>query len=310
MPDGYTFTQEQSFDPAGPARRLAALDGRIAILSIAPARKLCYLASVLIWAGVHALLLGLLLGGAPSRTVPADEAAFEMIVLADDPQPGSAQEAPPVMAAVEPATPPDVESPIAEPVEVPTPPAAEPAQRAVPTPPAAASQAASPEDAVAPTATVVPTVTPKWPRRATPRPVVPHRDAAAHEAPPLVVRAEARPAPQRVVTTMTTRPPGTAQTEQRTEETLRGRIREAVQAAVRCPAAARMMGLSGKASVAFDYRDGAVIGGVQLSRSTGTPMLDAAALAAVRDAHYPNAPTEMANHLLRLLVWVEEACST
>lgn len=101
---------------------------------------------------------------------------------------------------------------------------------------------------------------------------------------------------------------GTIQSEQRAEAVLRDRIREAVQAAVRCPAAARMMGLSGKAGVAFDYRDGGIMGGVQLSRSAGAPMLDAAALAAVRDAHYPNAPPEVATHVLRLLVWVEEAC--
>jgi protein TonB len=71
-----------------------------------------------------------------------------------------------------------------------------------------------------------------------------------------------------------------------------------------------MMGLSGKAGVAFDYRDGTVMNGVRLARSTGTPMLDAAALAAVRDAHYPKPPPEVANHMLPLLVWVEEACST
>jgi protein TonB len=103
---------------------------------------------------------------------------------------------------------------------------------------------------------------------------------------------------------------GTAEAVQHAEESLRGRIRNAVQAAVHCPAAARMMELSGKAAVAFDYRDGALIGGVQLTRSTGTPMLDAAALAAVRDAHYPDPPPEIVNHLLRFLVWVEEACGS
>jgi protein TonB len=103
--------------------------------------------------------------------------------------------------------------------------------------------------------------------------------------------------------------PGPSQSKQRAEDSLRGRIRDAVQAAVRCPAAARMMGLSGKAGVAFDYRDGALMGGVQLTRSTGAPMLDAAALAAVRDAHYPKPPPEVANHMLRLLIWVEEACT-
>jgi protein TonB len=99
-----------------------------------------------------------------------------------------------------------------------------------------------------------------------------------------------------------------AEVDQHAEETLRGRIREAVQAAVRCPAAARMMGRSGKAGVAFDYRDGALAGEVQVARSSGTPMLDAAALAAVRDAHYPKPMPQEASHMLRFLIWVEEAC--
>ena len=91
-------------------------------------------------------------------------------------------------------------------------------------------------------------------------------------------------------------------------ETLTGRIREAVQAAVQCPAAARMMGQSGKAGVAFDYRDGAVLGGPQLARSSGTRVLDIAALAAVQTARYPAAPPEVLNQVMHLLVWVEEAC--
>jgi protein TonB len=87
------------------------------------------------------------------------------------------------------------------------------------------------------------------------------------------------------------------------------RIRAAVQAAVRCPSAARMMGQSGKAAIAFDYRDGTVLGDVQVARSSGTPALDAAAQAAVRGAHYPEAQTEDLNHVFHLLIWVEEACS-
>jgi periplasmic protein TonB len=94
------------------------------------------------------------------------------------------------------------------------------------------------------------------------------------------------------------------------EMILRAAIREAVQAAVRCPAGARMMKLSGKAGVAFDYRDGTVIGDARLTRSAGVPMLDVAALEAVRHAHYPPPPAEAINHLLRLLVWVDEACAS
>jgi hypothetical protein len=37
-------------------------------------------------------------------------------------------------------------------------------------------------------------------------------------------------------------------------------------------------------------------------------MLDAAALTAVRDAHYPKAPPQVADQVLRLLIWVDEAC--
>ena len=89
---------------------------------------------------------------------------------------------------------------------------------------------------------------------------------------------------------------------------LTDRIRNAVQEAVRCPPAAQMMGQSGKAGVAFDYRAGAIVGRAQLARSSGTPVLDAAALTAVRMAHYPEAQPEDSNQLLHLLIWVEEAC--
>jgi protein TonB len=327
MRDGYTFVKNQSFEQTGPTQRFAALDGPLAVLSIAPARRVWFFVSTLAWAAAHSLFLAFLLGGAPLRPAPTDQPTFEMIMVADDPQPEPAQEVSPVvplMAAVGPAEPvtlPDVTPPAPEPAmgrpaaEASTTPTADPApapaapQASVPEPPNASSQAAMADDRVPPPPTLVPTATTKLVRPSTSRRVVPRRDTFAQEA-LMVAQPEVRPAAQRGVAAITARPAGTAQTDQRAEDSLRGRIREAVQAAVRCPAAARMMGLSGKAGVAFDYRDGAVIGGVQLSRSTGTPMLDAAALAAVRDAHYPNAPPEVANHLLRLLVWIEEACST
>jgi TonB family protein len=89
---------------------------------------------------------------------------------------------------------------------------------------------------------------------------------------------------------------------------LTDRIRSAVQAAVQCPPAARMMGQSGKAGIAFDYRDGAIVGRAQLTRSSGMPVLDAAALTAVGTAHYPQAQPGDAHQLFHLLIWVEEAC--
>ncbi len=88
------------------------------------------------------------------------------------------------------------------------------------------------------------------------------------------------------------------------EAALETRIRDAVQAAVRYPAAARMMGVTGRARVLLDYRSGNV-GSPMLAQSSGASMLDEAALVAARIARYPSAPPEIEGRLLRLLVWVE-----
>ncbi len=88
------------------------------------------------------------------------------------------------------------------------------------------------------------------------------------------------------------------------EASLEARIRDAVQAAVRYPAAARMMEITGRARVRLDYRDGLVNGSL-LAQSSGTPMLDQAALSAAQGAHYPATPPALAGRLMRFLVWVE-----
>lgn len=88
------------------------------------------------------------------------------------------------------------------------------------------------------------------------------------------------------------------------EAALEARIRDAVQAAVHYPASARMMGVTGRARVLLDYRSGSV-GSPTLAQSSGTSMLDEAALAAARAARYPAAPATIEGRLLRLLVWVE-----
>ena len=120
--------------------------------------------------------------------------------------------------------------------------------------------------------------------------------------------AETAEAPTVTATAAPTHADPAAAAPQAGEDTLRGRIREAVQAVVHCPAAARMMHRSGIARVAFDYRDGALTGSPQLAGSSGTPMLDDAAIAAVNRAHYPLPPPEQANRVLRLVISVEEAC--
>lgn len=64
------------------------------------------------------------------------------------------------------------------------------------------------------------------------------------------------------------------------------------------------MQLTGRAQVQLEYQSGAVRN-IQLEQSAGNPLLDRAALSAVRDAHYPAAPVEIGGRALLLLVWVE-----
>jgi protein TonB len=64
-----------------------------------------------------------------------------------------------------------------------------------------------------------------------------------------------------------------------------------------------MEGMSGRTRVAFTYRDGTV-SDVRLVVSSGIGLLDRAALAAVRDAVYPNAPAELAGKVLSKQLWV------
>lgn len=88
------------------------------------------------------------------------------------------------------------------------------------------------------------------------------------------------------------------------EAVLEARVRDAVQAAVHYPAAARMMGLTGRARVRLDYQNG-VVDDPSLAQSSGAPMLDRAAISAAQAANYPPAPPDLAGRLLRFLVWVE-----
>ena len=88
------------------------------------------------------------------------------------------------------------------------------------------------------------------------------------------------------------------------EASLEARIRDAVQAAMRYPAAARMMDITGRARVQLVYRNGAVNGSL-LAQSSETPMLGQAALSAAQGTHYPASPPALAGRLMRFLVWVE-----
>jgi len=82
------------------------------------------------------------------------------------------------------------------------------------------------------------------------------------------------------------------------------KVKAAVQAAVRYPPAAHMLHRQGQARVAFDYLDGHV-SNPHLVQSSGFPMLDKAAIAAVRDAHYPMPLAKLVHHLVHMSVWVQ-----
>ena len=90
------------------------------------------------------------------------------------------------------------------------------------------------------------------------------------------------------------------------EASFTGRLLQAVQAEARrsYPPSARLMGTTGQAAVMFEYRDGAVhVTG--LAQTSGSPVLDRAALSAVQNASYPPPPSELAGQTLVRLVHVK-----
>ena len=91
--------------------------------------------------------------------------------------------------------------------------------------------------------------------------------------------------------------------------TLEARIHGAVQAAVIYPASARMARREGSAQIAFAFADG-VVRNVALAVSSGSPAIDAAALAAVRRAAMPRAPAQIGGAVLALRVWVRFSLAT
>lgn len=82
-----------------------------------------------------------------------------------------------------------------------------------------------------------------------------------------------------------------------------GQVRQAVQRAVAYPMAARVARQTGRTQVGFTLNAGRV-GAVRVLRSSGFPMLDQAALAAVRDARYPPPPAALAGRAMQFEVWV------
>jgi protein TonB len=85
---------------------------------------------------------------------------------------------------------------------------------------------------------------------------------------------------------------------------LESRIRQAVRDALIYPAAARLLHREGRTRIRFDYTDGTV-GAIDIATPSASALLDRAAIAAVRRAALPRAPTEIGNRRLAMLVWVD-----
>ncbi len=124
------------------------------------------------------------------------------------------------------------------------------------------------------------------------------RSAALPPAPP-VPPAE----PARLQAPVT---PAAAPVSSAAEASFEGRLLQAVQAEARrsYPAAARLMGTTGEAAIAFEYCDGRVRV-TSLLQGSGSPALDRAATAAVQNASYPAPPAELAGRILAKVVHVK-----
>ncbi len=168
------------------------------------------------------------------------------------------------------------------------------------TPPVPVAQAPEPAAEAPPTTSQAPPVTP-----AKARPVSTPRPPTVHALAP-VARPGAIPASgvagTRPASDASSPPPASPAVA---ETSFEAALLQAVQAEARrsYPAAARLMGSTGQAVVAFEYRDGAVhVTG--LAQTSGSPLLDRAAIAAVQNASYPTPPDTLAGRTLVKVVHV------
>ncbi|MDE2604877.1 MAG: TonB family protein [Burkholderiales bacterium] len=81
-------------------------------------------------------------------------------------------------------------------------------------------------------------------------------------------------------------------------------LRDAIQSAVRFPEAARLMRLSGRAQIGFDWKDG-YISHLHIVRSSGVDILDKAALHTVQIAPSPPTPPQFSGRAMAFEVWVD-----
>ncbi|WP_406868358.1 energy transducer TonB [Paraburkholderia fungorum] len=171
-------------------------------------------------------------------------------------------------------------------------------------------QAVPPKPAAPPIAHPLPkpTVHPPVPvhHTAPPRPATPPQPATSPPPVPVPAAAPNAPATDAPAAPATQQPPAVpppAAGGGAGDPSFDASLRAAIETALHYPEAARMAGLSGRARVAFIYRDGAA-SDVRLAVSSGIGALDRAALAAVRDAVYPQPAPGLAGKPLSKQLWV------
>ncbi len=114
------------------------------------------------------------------------------------------------------------------------------------------------------------------------------------------------PAPQMAapVTQTPPSPPPPASASAEAIDRFDAQVRAAIQAAIIYPPTARMMKQQGRTKVAFRLVQGHAEN-PHILQSSGIPAIDAAAIAAVRDAAYPAPAAELTSKALEFAVFVE-----
>jgi periplasmic protein TonB len=186
---------------------------------------------------------------------------------------------------------------------------------APPAPPPAAAKTAPPKPPVPvkppPRAVKQPVAAKRTANPVAPKPELPKAPAPAdtpsqpeqaHDTAPETPAPPVEPSPQQAQ-------PQESHSDVKPSALFQARLRDAVQAAVRYPNAARIMKLRGHVRLGFGYLDG-TISNPHIVQSSGQKMLDEAALTALNSTSFPAPPPELKGHPLNLEIVVTFAPSS
>jgi protein TonB len=133
----------------------------------------------------------------------------------------------------------------------------------------------------------------------------PVREHPLPQPEPVVLTTPAPPAPSVVAEApLPETPPVVLRDSGAKEAEFALRLKAAIQAAVVYPAAARNMGFSGRARLEFQFRDG-IIDHLKVIQSSGSGLIDQAALASVGNAVLPPIPDSLKGRQMTYQVTVE-----